>query len=222
MHMHTLCDKSIIKPGQLCLSIDHGSGHVGWQTDNAWEKATSPYACCVLLEDSLGEGIPPIVSPADLHIRLSIALMKALANGLCASELARMQVAAGRLPLAPGSVLTWLGFTDAGALAAYDSEVAALYMHACMLVCSSSSKLICSSQLAPGCCSTCWYAQRACTGCTFGTMLQKRCICNTPWSQVCRCTDPHMLQSLSYDPELPIFSIRTDMGRKHLQRSCWR
>lgn len=32
------------------------------------------------------------------------------------------QVAAGRLPLAPGSVLTWLGFTDAGALAAYDSE----------------------------------------------------------------------------------------------------
>ena len=37
-----------------------------------------------------------------------------------------VQVTAGRLPLTAGATLTWLGFSDRGTLAAYDSEVGAV------------------------------------------------------------------------------------------------
>lgn len=33
------------------------------------------------------------------------------------------QLLAGRLPLSPASTLTWLGFTEAGSLSSYDSQV---------------------------------------------------------------------------------------------------
>lgn len=38
----------------------------------------------------------------------------------------RQRVSGGRLPLSPGTCLTWLGFSQAGLLATYDSKVWAL------------------------------------------------------------------------------------------------
>lgn len=38
----------------------------------------------------------------------------------------RQRVSEGRLPLSPGTCLTWLGFSQAGPLATYDSKVWAL------------------------------------------------------------------------------------------------